>query len=233
MDASVSTTATIRTTYQARAFLAPGNPEIVLSSSRTSDRIQLEAVGGTFAPSSVRLETVQLASAGTGEVDYIVALDNRAIVGEDSNRNGAEELSVSFSRVDLQTLLGQLPPEGAMVPLALSGSLIDGADFRTTFDARVVTGLASGAVHVSPNPLNPSGTMAFTTREEGDVQIRLFDASGRLVRTVWNRRAVPAGHHYVSVDGRGTQGEPLASGVYLYRIDCPHEVLKGRFTLLK
>ena len=85
---------------------------------------------------------------------------------------------------------------------------------------------------VSPNPLNPLGTLSFTTRRSDRVLVKVYDLSGRLVRTLWDG-PLAAGDHELAVDGRDAQGAPIGSGVYFYRIDSSGEVETGRFTVLK
>ena len=92
-----------------------------------------------------------------------------------------------------------------------------------------------GAVsaRVSPNPLNPEATLAFSTARTGFVKVRMFDLNGRLVRTLMDEAVAEAGEHRVRIESRGAHGESLASGVYFYRIETPEGIMQGRFTVLK
>jgi hypothetical protein len=69
----------------------------------------------------------------------------------------------------------------------------------------------------APNPFNPTTTIRFDTAEPGPVELRIYDVSGRLVRTLINRDLPPARHETVW-DGRSDSGVPVASGVYFYRL---------------
>ncbi len=84
-----------------------------------------------------------------------------------------------------------------------------------------------------PNPLNPFGTLQFATTAPGDVTIRLFDLTGRLVRTLLPRQRLEAGEHTVTIDGRDSRGSTLATGVYFYRIEMPGGMSQGRFVVAK
>ncbi len=69
----------------------------------------------------------------------------------------------------------------------------------------------------SPNPFNPTTTIAYTLASPGRVTIRVNDAAGRSVRTlVDDDRA--AGAHATTWDGRTDSGERAASGVYFVRM---------------
>jgi subtilisin family serine protease/photosystem II stability/assembly factor-like uncharacterized protein len=63
-----------------------------------------------------------------------------------------------------------------------------------------------------PNPFNGSTSIQFDLRADSNVEIRLYDILGRLVRTIFNG-IQGAGSRRVSCDAAG-----LASGVYFYRI---------------
>ena len=70
----------------------------------------------------------------------------------------------------------------------------------------------------TPNPFNPSTTIHFTLERSGPVNLRVFDAKGRLVSTL-AERAFDAGRHAVTWDGRTDDGHAVASGVYHYVLD--------------
>jgi photosystem II stability/assembly factor-like uncharacterized protein len=68
-----------------------------------------------------------------------------------------------------------------------------------------------------PNPFNPAVTIDFTLREPTRVALRIFDTSGRLIRTLLDEPRA-AGPHRLSWDGRDNTGRSVASGVYFYRL---------------
>jgi hypothetical protein len=71
----------------------------------------------------------------------------------------------------------------------------------------------------APNPFNPSTTIRFANPARGAVRLRVFDVSGRLVRTLVDE-VREAGLHEATWDGRDQGGRAAASGVYLYRLDA-------------
>jgi flagellar hook assembly protein FlgD len=81
--------------------------------------------------------------------------------------------------------------------------------------------------------MNPRGVLRFTTSAPGSVTARVFDLSGRLVRTITAAGSLEAGDHTLVIDGRDDRGATLATGVYFYRIDTPDGVSRGRFVVAK
>jgi hypothetical protein len=66
-----------------------------------------------------------------------------------------------------------------------------------------------------PNPFNPSTVIRYETPVEARVEVAVFDATGREVRTLVNEEQ-RAGLHEVLFDAASVR--QLSSGVYLYRI---------------
>jgi hypothetical protein len=69
-----------------------------------------------------------------------------------------------------------------------------------------------------PNPFNPTTRIAFGLKAPAVITLRIYDASGRLVRTLVEG-ARPAGHYSELWDGRNSNGKAVASGIYFYRLD--------------
>jgi flagellar hook assembly protein FlgD len=70
-----------------------------------------------------------------------------------------------------------------------------------------------------PNPFNPSTVVSFTVPEKEKVSIRVYDVSGRFVRTLADRTFEP-GMHSVTWDGTNDGGRHVGSGVYFCRMDA-------------
>lgn len=84
----------------------------------------------------------------------------------------------------------------------------------------------------SPNPFSPQTVIRFEMPQTGTAALRVYDASGRLVRTLLEDR-LDAGAHQVVWNGRDSSGRSLNSGVYLYKLTAMGETLSGRMTLTK
>ena len=83
-----------------------------------------------------------------------------------------------------------------------------------------------------PNPFNPSTRIAYDLSAKGHVSLRIYDAAGRLVRTLVeeNRRAGRFEEVWNGTDNRGGQ---VASGVYFYRLTTKDFVESKKMILLK
>jgi hypothetical protein len=88
------------------------------------------------------------------------------------------------------------------------------------------------ALHVFPNPFNPTTTVVFTLERPGVVTLTVHDVSGRLVRTL-SRDRYGAGEHAVRWDGRNDTGAGVASGVYFARCRVADAVSTHSLVLLK
>jgi len=72
-----------------------------------------------------------------------------------------------------------------------------------------------------PNPFNPTTTISFVVPGGGaNVSLRVYDSSGRLVRTLVNGYE-PSGTREVSWYGKNEKGQAVPSGVYFYRLTSP------------
>ena len=68
-----------------------------------------------------------------------------------------------------------------------------------------------------PNPFNPETRFEIALPEAGTLRIKVFDMNGRQVKTLANRIAKP-GYEKITWDGRDGFGNPVSSGVYLFRV---------------
>jgi hypothetical protein len=85
----------------------------------------------------------------------------------------------------------------------------------------------------TPNPFNPQTTIAFALPRPETVTLTVHDLAGRLVRTLAADEPLTAGRHEREWWGRDDRGRPVASGVYLYRIEAGAFSETRRMTLVK
>ena len=84
----------------------------------------------------------------------------------------------------------------------------------------------------APNPFNPVTTIGFSLPEAGAMNLVIYDALGRQVRTLVSGQA-EAGVYSVAWDGRDAVGRPVASGVYVYRLTTASGTLVRRMTMIR
>ncbi len=83
-----------------------------------------------------------------------------------------------------------------------------------------------------PNPFNPVTTISYGLPTAGRVELTVYDVAGRRVATVFDGEA-EAGFHEVTWNGRSGTGEPVASGVYFYRLTALGEEHAKKMILMK
>jgi len=83
-----------------------------------------------------------------------------------------------------------------------------------------------------PNPFNPMTNISFALPSSAEVRIDVIDVTGRVVRTM-EAGELPAGRQIVTWDGRDNEGHPVASGVYLARLQAGEFEAASKMVLLK
>ncbi|MCD4690647.1 right-handed parallel beta-helix repeat-containing protein [bacterium] len=158
--------------------------------------------------------------AGDNQIDL-------AILGTDVSIGGSGELArltfqatsdeygVGFASATLRGV------ENGMMDAGLEG-YISKDDIPATFRL----------VQNAPNPFNPMTTIAFNVPHESRVAIRVYDVSGRVVRTLVDGVTEP-GRHAAVWDGRNDHGESCGSGVYFCVMETPEYRGSHKMMLLK
>ena len=71
-----------------------------------------------------------------------------------------------------------------------------------------------------PNPFNAGTLISYSVPSAGTVILEIFNIQGQRVATL-DQGMRPAGAHTASWTGIGAERQPLASGVYFYRLRLP------------
>ncbi len=127
------------------------------------------------------------------------------------------------------------PAIGAHGTLVVCGIGADMRAYRTQDPgdvAELVLPGAAPALRIGPNPFCDSATLRFRLNRDGATRLLLYDAGGRLVRTLAEGDRA-AGEHAVQWEGRDESGVRLPSGVYYYRLDVPDGRVTGRILMTR
>jgi hypothetical protein len=81
-----------------------------------------------------------------------------------------------------------------------------------------------------PNPFNPETTIKFSLKEDSDVNIKIYNIKGSVVRTLVDGEMSTA-YHEVVWDGKDNAGRSVSSGLYFYKMVS--EGNSGRYTSTK
>ena len=83
-----------------------------------------------------------------------------------------------------------------------------------------------------PNPTSDRTTISYQLPQAGPVELRVYNVSGQLVRTLMNGMR-PAGMHTAVWDGRDRSGKQVAAGIYLYNLTTPEYSCTKKLTLVR
>jgi PKD repeat protein len=215
------TTATITDELAARVFAIDPSKAINLKAGKPFQCWQIEPVDGSFNNSDVVLASIKMISNGTGTVSEIFADATKSGVDGDKDGNGVAEIQACFTKEDLRALFADAA--NGTYTVAVEGSLITGGKFHGTVDV-IIKGVGKAAIMASlSNSLHAHPTLSFATTKPGALRVQMFDARGRLVKTIADETSANAGYHDYTIDGRSTSGSKLASGVYFVRITSQHD----------
>ncbi|MFQ5870433.1 MAG: T9SS type A sorting domain-containing protein, partial [Candidatus Zixiibacteriota bacterium] len=78
-----------------------------------------------------------------------------------------------------------------------------------------------------PNPFNAVTNISYSLAEAGNVSLKVYDISGRLVETLVNGPR-EAGEHIVTWDA-----SKVSSGVYFYKLSAGDYTLTKKMNLLR
>lgn len=85
----------------------------------------------------------------------------------------------------------------------------------------------------APNPFNPSTTIRFDLPAQARTTLRIYDVSGRLVRTLVDEVLSRGTRHEAVWDGRTDGGREAPSGVYFYRLTAGSVTETRKMVLLR
>ena len=88
------------------------------------------------------------------------------------------------------------------------------------------------AALAAPNPFNPTTTLHLHLPASGPVALTIYNLTGQVIRSLVHR-SLEAGYHTFAWDGRDQHGYPVASGVYLYRLQAGQQVLVNKMALIR
>jgi hypothetical protein len=115
------------------------------------------------------------------------------------------------------------------------GSDRSDSDFRIVQSTSVEDPLLATRIQLSqnsPNPFSLNTSVRFTLPQQDHVMLRIYDCSGRLVRTMVND-VRPAGEYSLVWDGRNQRGHRATSGLYYYELFTGGVSKKKRMVLLR
>jgi len=87
---------------------------------------------------------------------------------------------------------------------------------------------------VSGNPIvNGNAVIELALPRDGNVNVRIYDVRGALVRELASNQPMPAGRHHIVWDRTNRSGVQVGSGIYFVRAQTGDQDLKMRVTVLR
>jgi FlgD Ig-like domain len=85
-----------------------------------------------------------------------------------------------------------------------------------------------------PNPFNPTTTIRFSLDKSASVSLKVYDITGKLVKTLYNDKKLKAGvAHKVVWNGKNNLGNSVASGTFYYKLKAGEKVSVKKMILLR
>ncbi len=167
----------------------------------------------SIGPGAAEVRVLYGVGDGTFGQDSAFALTvtPAALAVGDFSSTGRQEILVGADGQGLALFLGNSPTTG--VPGGAAPAV------TRLFPAR-------------PNPANPLTEISFDLAGSARARLRIFNVEGALVRTLLDR-ALPAGRHHATWDGKERSGRAVASGLYVYRLDAGSFAASGKVTILR
>jgi hypothetical protein len=124
-------------------------------------------------------------------------------------RDGDTDIFISAAPAAISTGLPDLLYENVIPPVGLGQEPLKVSETFALFQNY-------------PNPFNPSTNLGFRIADfpegaSGFVELEVFDITGQKVTTLVHKE-LPPGEYKVEWDGRDGAGQPVSSGVYIYRL---------------
>jgi hypothetical protein len=105
-------------------------------------------------------------------------------------------------------------------------------DWVSTLDDTLVYAVSYYLGPAMPSPSRGSTVISYGLPVESPASLKVYDLSGRLIRTLVSDRE-KAGYHKVSWDGRAEDGKGVSTGIYIYRLTAGSFSATSKLVVLK
>jgi hypothetical protein len=164
----------------------------------------------------------------------------------------ADEVVVGFKVYRRNLITGRVTtlPENGLIPAAdrsfvdrrvrpgtaygytLNAAASDGSMFWSRPVVVTTRGLTTVLYQNHPNPFNPTTRIDFNLDRAAKITLAIYDVSGKLLTKLIDAPMSP-GSYSEEWNGLDSQGEPVASGIYFYRLTAGKQSLTRKMALLK
>ena len=108
----------------------------------------------------------------------------------------------------------------------------NGFDATSGIEPELVPTFANELNKNYPNPFNPDTNISFSIKENGFVNLKVYNTRGQLVKTLISE-ALQEGVHFTTWNGKDNSNKSVSSGIYFYKIDSKNYSSTRKMILLK
>jgi len=183
----------------------------------------IEAIFTSYGDEPVTIDTIIIADTG---VDYLTCDHQEPFVIDAQTEVTVRVTFQTSEEIDLETRMRVINDSENM------SRLYTWDVHASTYPAAVdddLTGVPAeyALFQNHPNPFNPTTSVGFALKTAGNVELNVYDMSGRMVKEVVNGR-LSAGYHNAQIDA-----SDLPAGIYLYRLNSGNFTDTQKMILLK
>ncbi len=232
-----------------------------ITTSRPADRFDDAEILGTGCSDDINVDVYATVSGGEAVTHFVESLedgDDPVNCADDIDRPAwlnvvrrrnttatcQHSASMAFAFAELyplnctdQCLFDDYKINGENAELVIDLFTWAGCPINTTVigvDPAEAPRFVNELYQAQPNPANPSATIRYTIAQKGHVSLKIFDVSGRLVRSLVDEVQEPATSPFEAVwNGLNDGGQHVGSGVFFYQIDAPGFTSSKKLVILK
>ena len=202
-------------------------------------------VGGPCDPISFPWRVTAVYTGSSGDGDPVRVSLNGLPPGQpvfgtfqpsDPTGGGTIEVGAAYSMHDAVSpyeilLEADLDGDGLMEPVS-STMIASTYDASEALSAPLPKPTDSIRLAASPNPFFAGSSVAFSLAERGEVDLAIYDLSGRRVRALQSG-VLSAGTHRFEWNGADEHGRPVAAGVYFARLGTARMQIQAKLVKLR
>ncbi len=231
------------TSYDSCYNQSPFSPEL----SHLSPDAAVSRAAGAAAPRILGVQTIEsdiLLITFDGALEAATALDT-SHYSVDGRTSLATHLNSDGNLVLLRippcgggghtlTVKGIFYSNPASNPAAVDTSVSIRIDMTGVVNSMAAGPSTFGLDPNYPNPFNPETRMGFSVAEAGPAAVAVFDLTGRRIRVLFDGEIrIPGMQRELVWDGTDAAGDPVASGVYLVRLQQGRRADTRRMQLVR
>lgn len=237
--------------YRNLASSSNDTPDLIPAAPIAGGGVYSGAIYGVFSPCTLKLDVlnvntavsgaataatyenvggggpyVSMVYAPAGGTRFVNTLEGGWTFGAFGGQGSRYTLSRGGQHVfwlnALADVIGTVCGQTLSAPTDVGDGFTGGAKFVNFMNLRSENPMRSGEARI-----------AFGITKTEKVEVKVYDVTGRLVKTVANQVFAGGQEHVVRWDGTDNQGQLVARGVYFYQLRSPSFVSERKLTVLK